>query len=145
MTSPYNWGKHYWYVIHLTALAYHDTPSMDEVATYKAFYENFGAILPCKKCRANYKRHLQELPISKALSSRQELFAWTVQLHNIVNRETGKSDWNADYAESFYLSGSYDKCKAESQLDEKEKTILYTMIVLNILLGGFIVWLAFQK
>jgi hypothetical protein len=145
MTSPDNWGKHYWYVLHLTALAYPDTPSMDEVATYKAFYENFGAILPCKKCRANYKRHLQELPIDKALATRRELFAWTVHLHNIVNRETGKSDWNPDYAEGFFLSGSYNKCKAGSYLDEKEKSIMYTMIVLNIVLGAFIVWLAFKN
>jgi hypothetical protein len=145
MTSPNNWGKHYWYVIHLTALAYPDTPSMEDVATYKLFYENFGAILPCKKCRANYKRHLQELPLAKSMGSRRELFDWTVQLHNIVNRETGKADWNRDYAEGFFLSGYYDKCKTDSHLDEKEKTILYTMIVLNIMLGAFIVWLGFKR
>lgn len=144
MTSPENWGKHYWYVIHLTALAYPDTPSMNEVSTYKAFYENFGNILPCKRCRANYKRHLQELPIDKALSSRRELFDWTVQLHNIVNQETGKATtWSPDYAESFFMSGAYDKCQS-SRMDPKETSVLYTMVVLNIVLGAFIVWLGLR-
>jgi hypothetical protein len=145
MTSPDNWGKHFWYVIHLTALAYPDTPSINEVATYKSFYETYGKILPCKKCRANYKRHLEELPIENALSSRRELFNWTVQLHNIVNQDTGKGiTWDSSYAESFFISGAYDKCQ-NSTIDEKEKHILYTMVVLNIVLGMFLVWLALRR
>jgi predicted lipid-binding transport protein (Tim44 family) len=44
------------------------------------------------------------------------LFAWTVQLHNIVNKETGKREWTTEEARTFYTTGAYaDATGAENK------------------------------
>jgi len=101
---PEVWGKHFWRVIHLTALGYPMEPSKDEKVDYVNFYVNMGKILPCAKCRRNYKRHLNNLPLNFFLDNRHELFKWTVHLHNIVNKETGKLQWSLEFAENYYHS-----------------------------------------
>jgi hypothetical protein len=35
-------------------------------------------------------RHLNELPVDKALENRKSLVYWVIDLHNLVNSETGK-------------------------------------------------------
>lgn len=98
------WGKYFWKTIHITALSYPSNPTLEEKATYKSFYYILGDILPCKKCSINYKRHLEEIPIFQYLESKQELFKWTIMLHNIVNRELGRSQWNMEYAQMYYTN-----------------------------------------
>lgn len=103
------WGKYFWSTLHITALAYPSKPTIEDRETYKTFFTIFGNILPCKKCTINYNRHLVELPIFPYLESRDELFKWTIMLHNIVNRELGKSQWNIEYALMYYTNlGEYE-------------------------------------
>jgi hypothetical protein len=86
-----DWGPHFWSMIHYTALGYPEIPTQIYKEKYKVFFENLGFILPCKQCSFNYNRHLRELPIDSFLENRNKLFEWTVKLHNIVNKETGKT------------------------------------------------------
>ena len=51
--NPSYWGKFYWKVIHITALAYPDNPTEEDKETYHRLYETIGQVLPCKKCTAN--------------------------------------------------------------------------------------------
>lgn len=124
--------------MHVAALGFPDYPSPETVAAYKQFYENFGNILPCKKCSINYAGHLIELPLEDALSSRDKLFAWTVKLHNIVNKETSKPQWTVDYAREFYLSGAYNDCllsyNTQTVRTDVWRMILICMIILNIVI-----------
>jgi hypothetical protein len=90
--EPKVWGKYFWTTLHLAALGYPDVPSAEDKANYKQFFSNFWKVLPCYKCSVNYKRHLQELPIDDYLTDNLSLFQWTVDLHNIVNRELGKNE-----------------------------------------------------
>lgn len=137
MSSPKIWGKSFWTTLHIAALGYPNVPTPDEIAAYKLFYENFGNILPCKKCTANYRKHLTELPVTPALQSRAALFDWTVKLHNIVNTSTGKAEWNSDYTKEFYLSGSYNDCRlsydAQTLRTDVWRMILILMIIINII------------
>lgn len=138
MTTPKVWGKHFWYTIHVTALGFPDEPTDEDRATYKTFYTIFGKILPCRKCASNYEKHLKELPIDDATRNKDRLFAWTVELHNIVNQAAHKPIWNANYAEAFYLNGDYDKChKLGSQSSPVWKYLLICMIVLNLIIVLF--------
>lgn len=98
-----DWGPHFWSMIHYTALGYPDSPSPIDREKYKEFFENLGFILPCKQCSFNYNRHLRELPIDSYLENKSTLFEWTVKLHNIVNRDTGKTiQYSFDQAWSKY-------------------------------------------
>ena len=47
-------------------------------------------LIPCPVCREHYKEHLKKLPLSPHLDRRDDLFRWTVQLHNEVNQMLGK-------------------------------------------------------
>jgi len=102
--NPSYWGKFYWKVIHITALAYPDNPTEEDKETYHRLYETIGQVLPCKKCTANYERHFIDNPIDYFLEDSEYLFRWTVQLHNIVNKELGKPQWSVEFAKSHYNS-----------------------------------------
>jgi hypothetical protein len=108
--TPEVWGRHLWYSIHFIALDYPDAPTAEQMEQYQVFFENLGSVLPCYKCSQNYKRHLQEMPLTAhALASKDNLFAWTVALHNIVNKETGKAEWKIDQAKRFYMDPEFNK------------------------------------
>lgn len=105
---PEVWGKHLWYSIHYIALDYPQRPSQEDALAYKHFFENLWRVIPCYKCGQNYQKHLQELPLdANALSSRDALFAWTVALHNIVNRDLGKPQVALEDARRMYANRMY--------------------------------------
>lgn len=109
--EPKIWGKYFWTTIHLVALGYPDTPSHTDAENYKHFYMNFWKVLPCYSCSENYKKHLEELPIDQFLKDNTTLFKWTVELHNIVNKELGKRTVTLEEATERYrqvASGSND-------------------------------------
>jgi len=98
--QPSVWGPHVWRTIHYIALGYPD--NADSMA-YKEFFLNLWKVIPCLKCSINYKRHLDELPpIDQYLGSKDDLFKWTVALHNIVNMELGKPQMDVDTARALY-------------------------------------------
>jgi len=135
---PEVWGKHFWRVIHLTSLGYPNEPTEDEKTSYRSFFMNLGHILPCPKCRRNYKRHLDTLPIQFFLDNRNQLFKWTVHLHNIVNKETGKLQWSLEFAENYYHS-MIEKRTLEIKQENKQKE---ENIALKIVMSTTIILLA---
>lgn len=106
--TPDNWGPVTWYTLHFIALAYSDSPTTENIYEYKSFFENFWKVLPCYKCAVNYKRHLQELPLTEQfLVNSDTLFAWTVSLHNIVNKENGKPLMSIEDAKKKYTDSAF--------------------------------------
>jgi hypothetical protein len=99
---PDTWGRYLWYSIHFIALDYPEKPAHEDAAKYKSFFENLGDVIPCYKCSVNYKRHITEMPIDAHLASRDDLFAWTVSFHNIVNKELGKPVFTLEDAKKKY-------------------------------------------
>jgi hypothetical protein len=49
-------------------------------------------VLPCSICTDHFQQKLKAAPVEAHLSGRQELFEWTVAMHNSVNRDTKKTD-----------------------------------------------------
>lgn len=95
--TPGVWGPVLWRAIHFVALGYPENPTAEHVQSYGNFFvEALPDVIPCKMCSDNYKRHLNELPISPFLheGGKHKLFEWTVEMHNIVNKELGKSKFN---------------------------------------------------
>lgn len=143
MSSPKVWGRFFWTTLHLAALGYPDNPTQDDVATYSTFIKYFGKVLPCKNCTHNYERHIGKFPLANALSNREKLFAWTVDLHNIVSREQHKGEWTYEYAREFYMNGSYNECRLdESQVLKNDiwRMIMILMILVNIVLVVYVVF-----
>lgn len=104
--QPSLWGPHLWKSIHYIAMGYPNEADNMVRASYKEFYLNLWKVVPCLKCSVNYRRHLEELPpIDGFLGSRDDLFKWTVALHNIVNVELGKPQMDVETAKSIYTNG----------------------------------------
>jgi len=87
---PSVWGPFFWHTMHIAALTYPKDPSYANKRAAKEFFESLAHIIPCPKCREHYQTHLQKMPITPHLDRRDDLFRWTVQVHNEVNKITGK-------------------------------------------------------
>ena len=126
MLSPQVWGKYIWTTIHVVALAYPVEPTKEQRNQYKEFYLSIGNVLPCSKCRNNFTKHLSQLEIDFYLYNRDSLFNWTVELHNIVNVDTGKANWTYQKAYDYYT-------KAEFSSDIKPCPLTEKINILNML------------
>ena len=100
---PEIWGKYMWISIHIIALGYPTHPTNDDKIQYKRYFENLHTIIPCYTCSQNYISHLADLPLLDThLSSNKELFKWTVNLHNVVNKMLKKPIMNYEDAYILY-------------------------------------------
>ena len=97
--GPDFWGPHAWKFIHIVALAYPVNPTQQEKNNYRQFYTIIGDIIPCHFCRDHYKEHIKKNPITDdILSNRKNLLHWTIDIHNEVNKITGKNVYDYDTA-----------------------------------------------
>lgn len=87
-SNPAVWGTSMWRFLHCAALSYPERGNAHSAIAMKNFVDALGDVLPCPTCAVNYRNHLHELPLDSFLGSRAELFEWTVQLHNMVSRNT---------------------------------------------------------
>jgi len=97
-----SWGNKAWYFLHTVALAYPNNPTQKEKEDYKLFYNNLQYILPCEICRKNFKQNIIDSPIDKHLTDSISLFNWTVDIHNMVNKELNKTQITYDVAYNIY-------------------------------------------
>ena len=90
LTSPQYWGNRYWFVLHFTASTAPESfkDKSEEKKDYENFFKSFFKILPCEECKKHSGEMLTENPL--VFETRDELFEWTVTLHNIVNRRLQK-------------------------------------------------------
>lgn len=87
---PSVWGPFFWHTIHIVALGYPTSPTYSQKRAAKEFYESLRFLIPCPVCREHYTKHLEKMPISPHLDRRDDLFRWTVNVHNEVNALLGK-------------------------------------------------------
>ena len=53
------WGPGMWHFLHTMSFNYPDQPSKDEMQHYKDFFISLKHVLPCGKCRDNFKELLK--------------------------------------------------------------------------------------
>ena len=104
------WGPSAWKFLHSVALVYPENPTDKDKQNYFNFYMNLQNILPCPRCKENYKKHLEIFPLQKALENNQSLFQWTVDIHNEVNKINNSRIYTYKEALDLYLnqSNNYD-------------------------------------
>ena len=108
--SPEVWGPSMWFMMHLAAATFPETPTPTDRAQYAAFFQSLQHVLPCFGCRKGYETIINSDPTkltARTFTSRAALFKWTVDVHNRVSAKLGKpvqSDWVAWYRE-------YDKLR----------------------------------
>lgn len=88
--KPSIWGKHYWFVFHVVAIKYPEAPTSEDKEAFIHFYRELWRFIPCSTCSTNYIEHLKQFPVDNHLENTKDLFEWTVDFHNIVNKSLGK-------------------------------------------------------
>ena len=101
---PSTWGPFFWHTMHIVALGYSNQPTYAEKRAAKEFYESLTQLIPCPICRVHYSTHLKANPISPSLDSRNDLFRWTVNIHNLINKDLGKPEYTETESMNFYHS-----------------------------------------
>ena len=130
---PSVWGPFFWHTIHITALGYSNEPNYAQKRAAKDFFEALEHLIPCPVCRSHYAKHIQHFPISPHLDKRVDLFRWTVNLHNEVNKSIGKPTMTENEVVYYYKRmGARDKSPVV------DKNMLEEIDMRSMLKGGFI-------
>jgi hypothetical protein len=148
---PAVWGPLFWHTLHIVALGYPKEPTYAQKRAAKEFYESLGILIPCPVCREHYQTHLQKIPITPHLDRREDLFKWTVQLHNEVNALLGKSRMlESDVIYYYRRIGARGKTPVINQ-DTLDEMDLRSMIRGGLLGGGIVftvgilIWLSTRE
>jgi|1048.fasta_scaffold08234_5 hypothetical protein len=109
MTNPENgiqssvWGPPLWFFLHTMSLNYPLKPTIKDKEHYYNFMLGLQYVIPCGICRQNFVQNIDKLAFSKKhLRSRSTFSKFMVDLHNLVNRETGKKKIPYTKAISYY-------------------------------------------
>lgn len=121
--NPKLWGKEGWRFIHFVAVTY--DPSKKEA--YLNFFQNLPKILPCPVCGKHFKENMAKMP--PRMESNQTVFEWTVDMHNLVNKETGKKIYT--YAQAH--KEMFPETKTGYKVSDFANGILLSTAVLGIL------------
>jgi hypothetical protein len=129
--KPNIWGSYGWKFIHYVALGYPINPTDNDKINYKNFFTNLQYILPCQKCASNFKKNITEYPIDNHLENQDTLMKWTIDIHNMVNKELNKEIISYEEALNYYI---YD----HSYLDHIKKCsklfyLLFSIIIILII------------
>jgi hypothetical protein len=85
MPPPNVWGPIFWIFMHNIITLYPDEPTMQDKDNFIIFLNAFRNLLPCKECREHFLFNLNKYPLtSEFLSSKNNLIAWGIGIHNIV-------------------------------------------------------------
>ncbi len=94
-----SWKQTTWYVFHMFSLHYQ--PEYRD--KYLTFFHSFKFILPCEVCLHHYQYHLKRDKYTLQENINEEnIFGWTVQIHNLVNSSIQKKTWAIDEAKIYY-------------------------------------------
>ena len=82
--SCFAWGAPQWFLLHLFAAMYPEAPSNVDKADFRTFLSLLGCVLPCGKCRTNFKVHAMNVFEDSAFDSRLQLCKAVFELHQAV-------------------------------------------------------------
>jgi FAD-linked sulfhydryl oxidase len=137
--DPTIWGSKMWAMIHLISLQAPENIDANVRNSYYMFFTMMPYVLPCDKCREHWLEHVRQHPIEDALDTRDDLFRWSVDMHNLVNRSLGKPEVSYDAALEHWTGVSRGSVPTAQCIDAKSrllptKTIMIGMAILAIVL-----------
>jgi hypothetical protein len=88
--SPKTWGPVTWAMLHGLAHVVVKAPSAHRVRALRLLFLAMPRLLPCRMCRQNMHRELKQRAVPRD-DDAWALARWVHDLHNAVNRTTGKA------------------------------------------------------
>jgi len=118
--GPNVWGPHLWKSLHMITLGYPNDATIEQKKNYRSFFENFHLVIPCSICANNYKQHLIDIPLTnESLKNKDSLIRWLIDIHNLVNKETGKDILSYDQAIAI-MKNNFETTNSENKLKQPE-------------------------
>ena len=131
--KPELWGPHAWIVIHSIAYDYPKEASTDTQQHAICFINSLTHLLPCRKCRHHLSEHLNQQELRRAVAGRDLFFAFTVDLHNIVNATLGKPAITTEQAQQSLvtnLTGSANSSRSQKYMSKSKYLDLNLLLIL---------------
>lgn len=102
--DPTVWGKHLWYYLHTSAANYPQHPSKQQKDGMKNWLCSLKWTMPCENCSMHFGKYIEKhrSSLDDICSSRDKLFTFLVDVHNQVNKRTGKPQMGIDEAVKLY-------------------------------------------
>lgn len=121
--KPEKWGPLFWGALHAAALGCSNRENLVN------FVECYKVIIPCMSCRQHFEEVLTMNPVPR-VTNPIELFAWTVDIHNIVNKSINKTV--ITYEEAYEIWTSEPKKICTQKIDFK--IIIFIIIIVSLIL-----------
>lgn len=123
-----HWGKQAWHFFHTIAYNYPDNPTETDKKDYLDYIDAFQRVLPCPYCAEHFKELLIQLP--PKLDNQSEMFNWSVDIHNEVNKSNSKPVLSYEEALNELINNS--KIIDENTEDIRIKSIQANLILTKI-------------
>jgi hypothetical protein len=94
--SKQDWSHPTWFLIHFIAANIPQKISQDDAVSFKAFIVCLRYLLPCPECRKHMNEYIETTDIDPYLKRRNDIFLWTVNFHNDVNKRLMKEVVSAE-------------------------------------------------
>lgn len=101
-TDPSIFGPAMWFTFHNGAILYPKRPTDYVKHGMKQFIYNVPLIIPCLSCKEHMYDFLNRTDLDAAVSSRESLFKFWVDIHNYVNKRYGKRQISLNEAKAIY-------------------------------------------
>jgi hypothetical protein len=110
--SPSAWGSAFWYTFHASSLSYPISPNKIYKNRMRNFILSIPFILPCESCRVHSISYIESRKdeLDTIVSSKENLFKFFVDFHNVVSSRLGKKTFTYDEAKNLYEKGVNLSC-----------------------------------
>jgi hypothetical protein len=106
---PKIWGPNAWTFIHLMVLSEKEPFDSSRLKYYEQFFTLLTSLLPCEACRNHLIENISMMTKIESIQTKRELFNWTIDLHNRVNKMLGAKQWDFETAYEYWVSISEGK------------------------------------
>jgi hypothetical protein len=101
-SDPEVFGPPYWYVLHNGAISYPNNPTDYVKLGMQNLLLYFPLLMPCVACKEHAFDFIRITNLNLVTRSREDLFKFTIDLHNYVNKRLNKKQFSLDAAKEFY-------------------------------------------
>lgn len=113
------WGPAAWHLLHTISFNYPVRPTTRDKRNYRNFLISFGKVLPCGKCRENFRQTIARMPVTDAVLASRDCFSrYVYRLHNDVNARLQKKTPNPSYCD---VRDQYEVFRARCGQKEKKQ------------------------
>jgi hypothetical protein len=107
--NPSVWGPAFWFSLHNGAAKYPINASPIYVERIKNFILGIPYILPCDNCSDHARNYIakRESELNEICKHRSSLFAFFVDMHNMVNVRLNKPTMSVDEAYKIYSGNAH--------------------------------------